>query len=314
MSETIVLSAVHGIAPRSDELLKLGADYERGRATQETFTAYLVQEADEWLQVQREAGIAFPENGKLGWQDHLRPLVNVTDGFAPDVDNGTVTRWFEDNRFYRQPIIVDRLQLDLTKFEQDFPPTGENISLLSPRSFSSLCANAFAELPAERNIVQLYGELLFCLEQRGVKRVTFTEYLPAALHGEGLDSIKLLADWSPDIAFAVFAPGGQCDVPYNPTSNIGIGLEGAVLNKIATSPEYRRPAFKGKEIWHQAIDTTNTQNTKSDIEAHLDIIRELAPARLVITHTVDLECLPLVVVKDKVKQLGELAAKVAEKL
>src|SRR5689334_14203947 len=101
MSNLEILSATHGIAPRSDELLKLGTDLEKGRISSEEYELVRDSEIVEWCFVQEDAGIDIREDGKLWWHDHLRNIVKSSHGFAPDIDEAPVTRWFEDNRFYR---------------------------------------------------------------------------------------------------------------------------------------------------------------------------------------------------------------------
>ena len=136
MSNNIeVLSAVHGIAPRSDELLKLGGDVERGRDSRQAYDEQVAQETADWLELQANAGITFPENGKLDWQDHLRPIVKVAKCFAPDIDNAPVTRWYDSNTFYRQPTITDSYSLDYDAAEEWAKSLGENVSLLAPGTY-----------------------------------------------------------------------------------------------------------------------------------------------------------------------------------
>lgn len=318
MSETLqILSAVHGIAPKSDQLLRLGADLERRRISEPSYHDQVDKETAEWLALQSEAGIDIQENGKLKWQDHLRPIVKVTDGFTPEIDQAPVTRWFEDNRFYRKPTIEDRLRLNYDLFEAVFPDTGEHISLLSPRAFANLCSDRYVELPAECNILQLYSELLFALEQRGVKRVTFEDYADGRLtHGgknESLADIETLASWCPDIQFSIINPQDNATaIPWRLQQNLGIQIPKEDLSIIAREPEYNQPDLRKGEVWQQVEDASTTHSRELSIGRSAEILVKFGVSRLVLSHTVDLECVPLSYAKDKVKRLGEFAASLKE--
>jgi hypothetical protein len=320
MSEIEVLSAVHGIAPRSAELLRLGTDFEKGRVSQDDFDDCLEQESSDWLDLQDAAGIDIQEDGKLWWPDHLRPIVKGSEGFAPDIDDAPVTRWFQDNRFYRKPTIVDRLQFKPDEFESTtlaHRTLCSNISLLTPDTFARLCDDQYTELPAARNVFQLYSELLFWLEHRGVKRVTFEDYSNGEISTNGanhaLKEIETLSDWCPGLQFAIVNPNSkETAIPWRLSPHLGIQIPPRDLNDIAMQPEYRRPDFTNGEIWHQVIDTSTTATKVRSLYEAPKLLQQLGVGRIVLTHTVDLECLPLVYAQDKVKHLAEVAARVKE--
>lgn len=317
MSNNIeVLSAVHGIAPRSEELLRLGGDVERGRSKQADYDELIAEQTGDWLELQTRAGIDIVENGKLHWQDHLRPIVKASQGFAPDIDNAPVTRWFGDNRFYRQPTITGKLRLDYDRADEELGSLGENISLLAPRSFAYLCRDDYPELPAERNVQMLYSDLFFVLERQGVKRVLLEDYLPDDLLPTGsLSDTKLLASWCQDLQISLISPDKQSAIPYDLGSKFGVSVEAPALRQISAQPDYRRPNFNGSELWHQVIDASSTATDELSVSTFpSELFRSLAPARLVLTHNVDLESLPLTYAKGKVKHLGEFAAQLRQVL
>lgn len=320
MSNNIeVLSAVHGIAPRSDELLRLGGDVDRGRVRHELYEARLEEETTDWLNLQAEAGIDLQENGKLRWQDHLRPIVKATNGFADGIDEAPVTRWFETNTFYRKPTILGRLHFDPDRFEAEVGELSTVVSLLAPRAFSNLCDNKFEDLPAERNIFQLYSELFFYFEAKGVKRVVFEDYQakPSNLFSpDTLSDAKVLASWCPDLQISLISPGQtKIAIPFVPITNLSVEVGASTLRHFRHQPPYARPDLSGAEIWQQAIDTKTTLEDKVDIdEWSLDALRVLKPGRLILTHSVDCERLPLSYAQSKVKHLGEIAAELRQKI
>lgn len=316
-----VLSAVHGIAPRSEELLKLGVDFEKGRASRESLDLKRDEETIEWCELQEDAGIDIRENGKLHWQDHLRPIVKASGGFAPDIDEAPITRWYEDNRFYRKPTIVDRLHFDEQKFNELQPNFGlatENVSLIAPSTFAALCEDQLSEFPAERNVFQLYGELLWDLAKKGVKRVTFEDYTNGHIDEHGrrsaLSEVEQYKEWCPDITFALINPRNRATaIPWRLSPRLGVQIPPHDIPIIAAQPDYRQPEFKGGEVWYNVVDASTT--APDDLNENLlslRILRNFGVAKLVLTHTVDLECLPRVVAQDKVKRLGEFAARAQE--
>jgi methionine synthase II (cobalamin-independent) len=75
---------------------------ERGRVTAaEVDDAYCGDLAD-LVRVQREAGLDLFSDGLLRWQDIFRPLAK-----AAGMRTNVLTRWFDNNAFYRAPEIGD---------------------------------------------------------------------------------------------------------------------------------------------------------------------------------------------------------------
>ena len=316
MSNIEILSAVHGIAPRSNELLRLGTDLDRGRVEQEVYDEQLASETAAWLDLQTEAGIDIREDGKLGWHNHLQPIVTFSNGFSPNIDEGPLTRWFNDNRFFRQPAIIGRLSLNYDYVTQQLGTLGDNVSLLSPSSFANLCDDRYPELPAERNVLQLYADLFFYFEQNGVKRVLLEDYLPSTVQREdSLHYVKSLVDWNAGLHISLISPSNQVAIPRPVDPRLGIGIEARTLRYISTQPDYVKLDFNHAEIWHQVIDASDTKN--DDLEPSkfpIDLFESLSPVRLILTHSVDLECLPLKYAQDKVKHLGEFVSNVRERV
>ncbi len=101
MPSKITLS---GSYPRRETLVKATWDFDKGLLPAARLRAEFVDAAKELLTVERRAGIAAPTDGNLTWQDAFRGLVEGVPGF----EVGGVTRLFETNRFYRQPILTGK--------------------------------------------------------------------------------------------------------------------------------------------------------------------------------------------------------------
>lgn len=95
-----------GIFPRSEELIAASRAFERGRLDADSLRLEAEEEARRLVALQEEWGLDYVTDGQLRWQDLLRPLA----AGLPGVHAGAVTRWFDNNSFYRRPVIERRLQ------------------------------------------------------------------------------------------------------------------------------------------------------------------------------------------------------------
>lgn len=89
----------HGIYPRSERVVQATRDIERGRTTQEQVDQAFDSDSEEFLDLQRRAGLDFLSDGLLRWQDLFRPLVEGSEGMEAQV----LVRWFDNNSFFRAP-------------------------------------------------------------------------------------------------------------------------------------------------------------------------------------------------------------------
>src|ERR671931_2077869 len=90
---------VPGIYPRSEALVQATRDLDRGRTTLEAVDAQVERDLQQFVAVQRQAGVDLLADGMLRWQDLFRPLVEATDG----LESGALTRFLDTNTFYRAP-------------------------------------------------------------------------------------------------------------------------------------------------------------------------------------------------------------------
>ncbi len=95
-----------GIFPRSEELIATSRAFERGRLDADSLLLQAEEEARRLVALQEEWGFDYVSDGLLRWQDLLRPLADE----VPGVHAGPVTRWFDNNSFYRRPVIEHRLR------------------------------------------------------------------------------------------------------------------------------------------------------------------------------------------------------------
>ncbi|MEM0129118.1 MAG: hypothetical protein QXG65_03000 [Thermoplasmata archaeon] len=90
-----------GAFPRSEPLVAATRDLDRGRSTPEAVEALYRTAEEEVVALERRIGSDRRTAGYLRWADLFRPIAEGWGGFAV----GPVTRWYETNTFYRQPIL-----------------------------------------------------------------------------------------------------------------------------------------------------------------------------------------------------------------
>lgn len=331
-----IVSAVHGIAPRSEELLKLGVDYEKGRASRDSFEELIQTETEDWLQFQADVGIDWIEDGKLKWQDHLRPIVKATSGFAPGVDNAPLTRWFEDNRFYRHPTITGKLKFDPNQYESLVgEPIGSSVSLIDPRLFSILCKNEHS-IPALDNVSDLYHQLIKYYQLKGINRILFkslvavpkelnkSEYYSSRIYSSSELNLIYLSQYGRDKDLPdnqlTRSSSGQINSGDEVTVNNTNHLTGNLTSDITGEKR------AGRQFVLNAVDARNTNSNEFSWPAYVNFLNlqasfpktgKYVPGyfnRQIITHYDDLELLPLKIAKEKVKRLGEIAYQAREEI
>lgn len=156
----IVRTGLTGPFPRSEALVAATRDLDRGRATAETVEDLYSRTEAEVVALERRLGFDTFTGGYLRWADLFRPFAETWDGFTV----GPLTRWFETNTFFRQPIlhapparvrgaIAARLPPALRE-----EPARARVILPGPYTFAGLLENRSGE--AEEALVHRLGRLL----------------------------------------------------------------------------------------------------------------------------------------------------------
>lgn len=93
----------HGIYPRSETVVAATRDLERNRTSAEEVEGRFREDEENFVGVQREAGLDYFSDGLLRWQDLFRPLVDLSPGMRAQ----KLVRWFDNNSFFRAPEVGD---------------------------------------------------------------------------------------------------------------------------------------------------------------------------------------------------------------
>jgi 5-methyltetrahydropteroyltriglutamate--homocysteine methyltransferase len=130
-----VKAFVPGIYPRSEPLVQATRDLDRGRTTQEAVDEQVARDFEQFVSLQREAGVDLLADGMLGWQDLFRPFLTEADGLR----TGPLTRFLDTNTFYRAPQVENgevRLRNPLDERFVALLPEPRLVTLPSPFALS----------------------------------------------------------------------------------------------------------------------------------------------------------------------------------
>ena len=94
-----------GILPRPEELIETTRAYARGRISKEELENAFEKATEEVVKAQMSANLSYVIDGMLKWQDLLRPFTENLDGVCV----GSLARWFNNNTFYRKPVITNKI-------------------------------------------------------------------------------------------------------------------------------------------------------------------------------------------------------------
>ncbi len=151
-----------GAFPRSENLIDLTRAVTRGKFPRERLDNAFTHEASELATAQTDAELDFVVDGQLNWQDLFRPFSEILGG----LHQGSLTRWFDNNTFYRKPIIVDKVKCDGTNlrayFRSDLLTTSvrKKAILPGPFTFALMSQNMVYD-----SVADLIDDLAHCLRE-----------------------------------------------------------------------------------------------------------------------------------------------------
>lgn len=172
-------SYVTGALPRSSELIRNTRAYERGRINKKELEESFEKATKSAIKAQISAGLNYITDGMLKWQDLLRPFTENLKG----ITMGSLTRWFNNNTFYRKPIITDYVKrekdvvnnmMHLEKLPKNLP---WKAILPAPYTFVSLSERQFYKDEAEFmfKFAEIINEEIKSLAEKGFSYIQLSE-------------------------------------------------------------------------------------------------------------------------------------------
>ena len=282
-----------GIYPRNEKLIESTRSYDK------TLEKQFKKEKSRLLKIQSNNKLDYISDPLIDWDDNLRPFTDNLRG----IEKGPLTRYYENNTFYRQPIIKSKLGTtgNILKnnvcFDLFTSKSKVKIDILDPFTFYDLSANEFYK--SEEEAVNAFAEIIkkeLNSIKRNVQLIQFNSPSLARIEDidrlnmvkkamekivKGLDTKTCLNLWGSDISntlekFQEF-----------PVDIIGIDFTSSNVDKF-DKIEMKKGLACG------LIDAKNTKMEKSS-----DIIRELknikktfSPESLAVITSWDFEFIP----------------------
>jgi 5-methyltetrahydropteroyltriglutamate--homocysteine methyltransferase len=183
---------VTGILPRPKELVETTRAYDRKRVGKEELENAFKEATIKVIKAQTSAGLSYVTDGMLKWQDLLRPFTESLEGLKI----GALSRWFNNNTFYRKPIVSEEIQrkkgIAVEMASMEFLP--KNVPwkavLPAPYTLTKLSENKFYK--SETELLFRYAEILReeirNLAENGFKYVQLSD--PALVYNPFKDPIS----------------------------------------------------------------------------------------------------------------------------
>jgi 5-methyltetrahydropteroyltriglutamate--homocysteine methyltransferase len=309
-----VRAYVHGLYPRSEELVAATRDLERGRTTEQAVEDQRRKDAERLARLQEEAGLDLRSDGLLWWQDIFRVLVDATSG----LEAGALVRWFDNNTFFRAPVVSGPLEFDpeAARLTADGVDGNQVATLPSPYMFSRASDSSNAVmLELARHVVRPAAEYLVSqgcglihleepwLVYYGIEDGDWEHFSQAlAIVAEDLGAPVVLHTYYGDSAPI------QKRLNELPVAAIGVDLVETDLGSLERG--WKLGLVAG------CINGRNTVLESADASAEL--VRRAADATeapmVFLAPASELELLPEAVARRKVLLLSEVAGKVKEQV
>lgn len=312
--QRMIEAHLSGAFPRSEKLVAATRAVERGRATQDDVERALRDDNLSLASLQKDAALDLSVDGQLNWQDLFRPFSELFTGIQP----GSLTRWFDNNTFYRAPIVKGTISYkgdNVARFFRGdaFPTTSRKKAVLpGPFTFATLSENSsksHADLiddfsHALRDLIkslQRAGYEIFQFNEPCLCAKTRTEDdFKIAKHGietcvKGLAGMSLLQTYFGDSSKVI-----ERLLDY-PVDSIGVDFYATSLDSFA-SVDFDKGLGCG------CIDGRNSLlESPNDVKKFVSKVREeLEPKTLFVTPNCDLDFLPQPVAEKKIRLLGQI--------
>jgi 5-methyltetrahydropteroyltriglutamate--homocysteine methyltransferase len=235
------VTTLTGAFPRSEALVEATRDLDRGRTTPEAVQELFQRTEADVAQLEERLGLEPRTGGYLRWQDLFRPFAETWEGFTV----GPLTRWFETNQFYRQPILHAPPARTPGAIASWLPLIGRDSAhprkalLPGPYTFSGLVDNRSGETAEAltHRLGRLLGEEVRDLRATGYAAFQFQEPLLVDCPPEGaraeavVAAYKAIAAGADGATTAVWTFFGDAQPAWPLLSRLPVSLVGVDLSE-----------------------------------------------------------------------------------
>lgn len=315
-----------GIYPRSKQLIKATRDYDRKRIDKKELEKAFKTDVKKLFFIQKKYGFNHYFDGMLYFQDIFRPFTESLRG----LEVGALTRFFENNTFYKQPIITEKIENKKrflhNYFYLDLFPKGEKLAVLpGPFTFSVLSKNKFYKddkqamfdfakaLNKEAKQLEKIGFTLFIFLEPSLtflasrKKIEKNQVIEAAksltIASKGIKSETIAHTYFGDFSLI------QNSISEAKLSGFGVDLTETNENNI------NYELFEDKAILLGIVDSRNTliEPAKQIIATTKKIQEKTSLKKIFLSGNTCLEHLPLPFAEKKIKTISKAIKELEEK-
>ena len=145
---------IAGIYPRNETLIESTRLYDK------TLQKQFNKEKTRLLKIQSKNRFNYITDPLIDWDDNIRPFTDNLKG----IEKGPLTRYYENNTFYRQPIITNKIttsgkilknNICFNLFSDKSKP---KVDILDPFTFYDLSANEFYK--SEEEAINAFADII----------------------------------------------------------------------------------------------------------------------------------------------------------
>ncbi|MCI4357541.1 MAG: hypothetical protein L3J95_04125 [Thermoplasmata archaeon] len=311
-----------GPFPRSEALVAATRDLDRGRTSQETVRALYQSTEDEVSALEERLGFDPRSGGYLAWADLFRPFSETWRGFTV----GPVTRWFETNTFFRQPILhapperVDGALESFWPLGTRLEPTAMKVTLPGPYTFVGLLDNRSGETreALTHRMGRLLAEEVRSLAARGYAAFQFQEPLlvvdppSGTLAAAVVAAYRAIAEAAPGATTIVWTFFGDAAPALAVLGRLPVTVVGVDLAE--TEPKSLTDDLSGKALGLGCLDPRTTLSEDPQEVARIveELNGRLAPPSVWLGPGGPLDLLPFAAAARKLEVLRESKRRLTE--
>lgn len=324
---TDVVSTTAGYFPRPDyliETLKEVQGYQKqdmGPEAEEKVEDVFHEGRGDVIEIQEGAGIDLVTEGQLSWDDIIAFPTTRIDG----VEMGGIKRFYDNNRFYREPKVVDELEhsgeITVGQYEDAVGIASNEVKpvMAGAYSLARLSKDDYYDSDEEYRgaFADVVNEELKALEDAGAETIQLDEPSLTGVNDEGVDvdeGIETIERSLEGVGAEVVVTTyfGEIRDAYPRLLDIadGVGID------LVSGEENIAAVEEHGADGSLAVGCMNARNTRlepvDELVATVEAVLEHAePETTYVSPSAGLDFLPWTVMRDKVQRLGEAAEEVS---
>ena len=259
------------------------------------------------------AGVDVTNDGQIRWDDLLSPFARAWSGVEP----GPLERFYDNNTYFRQPVIDGRIETDgrvLVRdytFARDVVKTQLKAAIPGPLTFATLTARDDEYRSLEERVLAVADATrkeIAGLKAAGATMIDIEDPAVAASpqHIElAREAYARLAD--PDLALTLVTYFFSADAVLESLASFPVAGIAIDVRSRDTTAFDRLDAFRTQSVVLGVVDARNTRlETAEEVARYAERALKLVPnERLVLATTTSLEYLPRDVARAKLTALVE---------